>query len=140
MKNKAPLTMMEQIIMFLVFALAAALCLQAFTAANQSSKASAARDRAATCAQTTAEVLKSTGGSYEETAELLGGMVHDGSLVIYYDEDWQLTDAPEISYAVTAAPAETPQPLLAQTVVTVSDAEQTPLFTLPVGWQIGGGQ
>ena len=60
MKNKAPLTMIEQVIMLLVFTLAAALCLQAFTAANQSSKAYAARDRAATQAQSTAEALKHT--------------------------------------------------------------------------------
>ena len=140
MRNKAPLMMMEQLIMTLVFALAAALCLQAFTAANQSSKASAARDRAATCAQTTAEVLQSTGGNYEEAAKLLGGTTRNGSLVIYYDANWQLTDAPEISYVVTADPAETPQSLLAQTIVTVSNADREPLFSLPVGWQMGGVQ
>lgn len=139
MKNKAPLTMIEQVIMLLVFALAAALCLQAFTAANQSSKAYAARDRAATQAQSTAEALKHTGGDYEEAAQLMGGFLRDGSLTVCYDENWQLSDAPEITYVVTAPPADASQPFLAQTTVTVyDDAEQETLFSLPVSWQTGG--
>ena len=140
MKNKAPLTMMEQVIMLLVFALAAALCLQAFTAADRTSKTYAARDRAATAAQSAAEALKSTGGNYEEAAALLNGFVYDGELVIYYDKNWRLSDAPQIAYVVTAPVADTALPLLAQTTVTVTDADLEPLFSLPVSWQTGGGK
>ena len=46
MKSKAPLVLMEQIIMLLVFALAAAICLQAFIKADALSSASANRDKA----------------------------------------------------------------------------------------------
>lgn len=140
MKNKAPLTMMEQVIMLLVFALAAVLCLQAFTAANQTSKSHAARDRAATAAQSAAEALKATGGDYEEAADLLVGMLKDGNLTVYYDENWQIADAPEIAYVVSVPSADTSQPFLSQTTVTVSDADLEPLFSLPVCWQTGGGQ
>lgn len=140
MKNKAPLTMMEQVIMLLVFALSAALCLQAFTAANQTSKTHAARDRAATAAQSTVEALKATEGDYEAAADLTGGMLHDGDLIVCYDENWQLSDAPEIAYVVTVPPADTSQPFLSQTIVTVSHADLEPLFSLPVCWQTGGGQ
>ena len=46
MKSKAPLMLMEQMVMLLVFALAAALCLQAFVKADEISKQAEARDRA----------------------------------------------------------------------------------------------
>ena len=45
MKSKAPLMLMEQMIMLLVFALAAALCLQAFVKSEQLSSRSENRDR-----------------------------------------------------------------------------------------------
>lgn len=53
MKSKAPLALMEQMVMLLVFALAAALCMQAFVKSEEvslssdtkSSAALAARDR-----------------------------------------------------------------------------------------------
>ena len=140
MKNKAPLTMMEQVIMLLVFALAAGLCLQAFVAANQTSKTYAARDRAATAAQSAAETLKATTGNYEEAADLLGGILWEGNLTVYYDENWRLSDAPDIAYVVTAPPADLSQPFLAQTTVTVTDADLEPLFSLPICWQTGGSQ
>ena len=41
MKSKAPLALMEQLVMVLVVALAAALCLQAFTLADQISRRNA---------------------------------------------------------------------------------------------------
>ncbi len=43
MKSKAPLVLMEQIIMLLVFALAAAICLQAFIKADALSSAKIGR-------------------------------------------------------------------------------------------------
>ena len=46
MRSKAPLAMMEQMVMVLVFALAAALCLQAFVKSDRMSKEMEARDRA----------------------------------------------------------------------------------------------
>ncbi len=46
MKSKAPLVMMEQMVMILVFALAAALCLQAFVLSNSLSEQGQARDQA----------------------------------------------------------------------------------------------
>ena len=64
----------------------------------------------------------------------------DGTLLVYYDENWQLTDAPEIAYVVTVPPADSSQAYLSQTTVTVSDADLEPLFSLPVSWQTGGGQ
>ena len=54
MRSKAPLAMIEQTVMVLVFALAAALCLQVFVWCDRQSRDSAARDQAVLCAQSAA--------------------------------------------------------------------------------------
>ena len=58
MINKAPLMMMEQLIMTLVFALAAALCLRCFAWANQMRNRTERQDEAVMIAQNTVEMLK----------------------------------------------------------------------------------
>ena len=57
MKSKIPLILMEQMVMLLVFALAAALCLQAFVKSDQMSGRSHDRDRAVTLVQEMAETV-----------------------------------------------------------------------------------
>lgn len=61
MKSKASLFLMEQLVMLLVFALAAALCLGIFVRADGISRQSDRRDEAVRIAQNAAEVLKHTG-------------------------------------------------------------------------------
>lgn len=58
MKNKTSLLLMEQLVMILVFALCAALCLQCFVAADGISRETGLRDEALILAQNTAESLK----------------------------------------------------------------------------------
>ena len=58
MKNKASLILMEQLIMILVFALAAALCLQVFAKSVQIAEQTACRDAAVQMAQNGAELWK----------------------------------------------------------------------------------
>lgn len=58
MRSKASLLLMEQLVMVLVFALAAAMCLQVFLRADQISAETARRDEAAVIAQNGAELLK----------------------------------------------------------------------------------
>ena len=59
MRNKAPLALMEQLVMLLVFALAAALCLQVFVLSDQLSRRCEERDRVVVVAQNAAEIMKS---------------------------------------------------------------------------------
>ena len=61
MKSKATLFLMEQLIMILVFALAAAVCIGVFAKTNAISEDIARRDEAMIIAQNAAEILKSTG-------------------------------------------------------------------------------
>ena len=61
MRNRAFLPLMEQAIMILVFALAAALCLRTFVWADGYSARQQARDQAVTVAQNAAETLQAKG-------------------------------------------------------------------------------
>lgn len=65
MRNKASLSLMEQLVMLLVFSLAAALCLGVFARAQSVSQETVHRETAAQIAQNGAEWLKS-GGALEE--------------------------------------------------------------------------
>ena len=61
----------------LVFALAAALCLQVFVLSDKTSRRNEARDRAVLEAQNTAEELKSLRGDLAQAAGLYGGTFDD---------------------------------------------------------------
>ena len=62
---------MEQLVMVLVFALAAALCVQAFAASNRMSETAAARDRAVQIAQSAAEIMQSRGGDMSPRSSVM---------------------------------------------------------------------
>ena len=79
MRSKAPLALMEQLVMVLVFALAAALCVQAFVLSDQTSRRNEARDRAVLEAQNAAEELKSVHGDFQQMTELYGAVGMAGS-------------------------------------------------------------
>lgn len=111
MKHKASLVLMEQLVMILVFAIAAALCLQVFAKAESISQETARKDQAVALARNAAEVLKATAGD-TEAAEKLGG----GDL------------------EVTVLRREAPVPGLALAEIQVS-FEKTMLFSLETGWQ-----
>ena len=124
MRSKAPLALMEQAVMLLVFALAAALCVRIFVSADQLFRRNEARDRAVLEAQNAAETLKRSGGIIEMS----------------YDADWQPTEG-EAAYRLTTACTESPNAYLWTAEVTVSASDGTVLFTLPVAGQrqeVGG--
>ena len=77
MKSKASLFLMEQLVMVLVFALAAALCLGVFVRANEISSETARRDKAVIIAQNAAQMLKTTGDP-----ELVRQRVDSGEFVL----------------------------------------------------------
>ena len=59
-RSKSPLALMEQVIMVLVFALAAAICVEAFVKARTMSIQSRTRDRAVEICESAAEEYKAT--------------------------------------------------------------------------------
>ena len=115
MKNKASLPLMEQLIMILVFAMTAALCLQGFSAANKMSQRQEQMSRAVVLAQNAAETLKGTGGDYRAVAAISDASSADG-------------------YHLTVTPIETADPLLGSACVQVFFEEEL-IFEISVAWQ-----
>lgn len=138
MRSKAPLVMMEQMIMLLVFALAAVLCLQAFTTSREISDESICRDRAVIEAQNVAESLK-IGAGEEYFREKGAELTEDGGEILY-DAHWQSLDGGgETSQAAAYrlqmrySPAESSY--LQSAEIVIYDTAGEPLFSMPVSWQ-----
>ena len=70
--------MIEQLIMLLVFAMAAVLCLRAFFWSGNHSCQSEVRDQAVIAAQSAAERLKAAQGDLRQALVPLGGHMEDG--------------------------------------------------------------
>ena len=123
MKNKTFLPMLEQMIMILIFALAAAFCLQGFAAASRISKRQAVLTEAVVTVQNTAEILKSSQGDFELASELLGGIITTEGLQIPADD-----------YVVTACTAAEEYDLLSSAKIEVMYNTEI-LYELTVTWQ-----
>ena len=137
MKSRAPLALMEQAVMVLVFALAAALCLRAFVLADGISRRVEATDRAVLWAESAADTLKARNGDLAQAAAELGGNLDGQRWIIPLDETWQET-AGESAYTLTAQPIQSGQPLLGRTQIDVAEKNGESLFSLEVCWQEAG--
>ena len=87
MKSRAPLALMEQTVMVLVFALAAALCLRAFVLADGISRQVEATDHAVLWAESAADTLKARKGDLAQAAAELGGKLDGQRWTILLDEN-----------------------------------------------------
>lgn len=144
MKSKAPLALMEQLVMVLVFALAAALCVQAFFASDRMSRQGEARDRAVLLAQNTAEYLKEYGAEQtaQTLAQALGGTAETPERVCVYLDGGLSEDrpAPEDAAYLLRVELEDAQygGRLGRAEVSVYQAGAAePLFSIPAAWQEG---
>lgn len=124
MRSKAPLVLMEQLIMVLVFAIAAALCLRLFVTSGKLSQHYADTDMAVQVAQAEAERLKS--GKHVWSG---------GKITIPHDENWQ-PSIENIAYYLYITFSQ-PTPYLAQAHISVCTVDGEELFALPVAWQTG---
>ena len=134
MKSRAPLALMEQTVMVLVFALAAALCLRAFVLADGISRRVEATDQAVLWAESAADTLKARNGDLAQAAAELGGELDGRCWTISLDENWQET-AGEPTYTLTARPIQSDQPLLGKAQIDVAEKNGDSLFSLEVCWQ-----
>ena len=117
MKNRTSLVLMEQLIMVLVFALAAALCLNVFAAAERISRETACRDEAVLIAQNAAEILKATSGDADRVMA-------------------ELTPAAG-GFRLEIEQMDTVSPLLGEAEIRVY-LENEQIFMLRTGWQEEG--
>jgi len=122
MKNKTPLVIMEQTVMILVFAFAAAVCMQIFVCSDKLTRHNQQRDNAIIMAQNTAEMLKCSGGEAETP--------------IYYDQNWQpVSGQKNAAYQLEIIHTENEDPLLWTAIVKISRSDNELLFELPVAGQ-----
>lgn len=141
MRSKTPLALMEQVVMLLVFALAAALCIQVFVFSDQTSRYNETRDRAVLEAQNAAEALKCGDGVY--FSEMGAAINGNAGYVLAYDEEWKSVrvesdDDPDIAYQLMVFRTDSGDPYLWTAEVAVYTAEGQLLFSLPVAGQNKG--
>ena len=123
MKNKASLVLMEQLIMILVFALAAAACLRIFAWSAETSHGLQARGKAVILCQNAAEIVKASGGLEEAETEL--GAEKQGDI-------WTVPH--DRIHHMELQPLESGVPGLAQAEIRFLAGEEM-LFSLIIGWQ-----
>lgn len=123
MRNRTSLVLMEQLVMVLVFALAAALCLGVFVQADRISRQTRQRDEAVLLAQNGAEVLKSCAGDRETAVRILNGTITGEGLQVL-SRDFRM----DVEYL----PTEIAGLGKAQIRVYLEDEL---LFELQTGWQ-----
>lgn len=134
-RSKAPLSLMEQLVMLLVFALAAALCLQIFVFSGQLSRSCEARDHAVTEVQNAAEAVKLCSGNAEEYEKLLGGTSANGVLSIGFDEKWNSTETENAEYTVTVAPQPAEGSMIGTADISAQNKNGETIFSVSVSWQ-----
>lgn len=124
MRSKAPLALMEQLVMVLVFALAAALCVQVFVLSGQTSRWNESRDRALVEAQNAAEILKGLSGDYEAACAACGGQWNGTMWGISYDEQWKPAEnASQAAYHLLVTPVDSETALLGGASIAVYAAD-----------------
>lgn len=134
MKSKAPLVMMEQIVMVLIFALAAALCLQTFVLSGKISNKTKEKNSAVILAQNVAETMKQSGLSgclerYNPAWEDKGGK-------LYFDADRNLIAGEESATFILTVTYEEPEALpVWQAEISCATAEGEELVRLSVAGQ-----
>ena len=122
--------------MVLVFALAAALCLQAFVKSDSMSKESERRDRALLQAQSVMETVRHCGGDMNAAAELLGAQYPgEDKLMIDYDADWNLAGG-TMRYTLGAVRLQSGMNGLGMAEIWIRDElEDRELLRMDVSWQ-----
>ena len=137
MKSKTPLMLMEQLIMILIFALAAAWCMRLFVHAAKLAEQNEAVFQASFLAQNTAEEIKSRGGAFDELFFSEEWKQEHGVWIRAYDADWTPISESEHEgalYRLEVREEETELSGLVKVRVSVWNEEQE-LFAIPVAWQ-----
>ena len=134
MKSKAPLAMMEQIVMVLVFALAAALCLHTFVLSGKISRMTEAKNRAVVEAQNVAELIKSR-GLQQYLQEQQAEPMQEGFRV-FFDESWEKVQGEEsAAFYLDICPLNHDNEYLWRLDIAITQKGGTELIRIPVAGQ-----
>lgn len=133
MRSKAPLVMMEQIIMVLIFALASALCVQMFVLSEKLSKQTEAQNRAVLEAQNAAETIKARG--LEQYVQEQGAESVKEGFLISFDASWNKVKSEKAEYFLKICPYNSDSDYLWKMDIVVNSQEGEELFSIPVAGQ-----
>ena len=134
MRNKSKLVLIEHMVMLLVFALAAVVCLKMFALSDKMSRSYEVTDGAVLAAQNTAEILKKNGLEWlGEQPEVLH--TKENTWAILCDENWEMTEAETMVYGIVVKVSEDTEPFLWKGELIVTTAAGEELFRLPVAGQ-----
>ena len=135
-ESKAPLVLMEQVIMVLVFALVSAVCIQAFALARTTSLRMTERDHAMKVRQTLAETVKACVGDPEAVCKEIGGGIDGEQLFFYYDSDWKVVSTSADASFRMVFEKEAGDGFCKYGRITVSDTDgEREIFSMRVAWQ-----
>lgn len=138
MRNRSTLTLMEQLLMVLIFSLASALCLQVFAKAHKMSHEIEMRDAAILLAQNAAEIIKGSGGDMQQAAAWMNAEKTDDVWAVYYDENGTVVTTEEDGqFRLEWNLVETQIESLGKARINVFDLTDTAIsiFGLDVMWQ-----
>ncbi len=145
-RSKTSLLLMEQLVTLLIFALAAAVCLQVFVKADALSRDMEARDRAAVTCQNAAETVRYHGGDLEAALTQMSGADPGwrdgfGCFVNYGANGEPLVydgNPRSASYTLRAQEIDSGVPGLGKAQITYyqwNHGEMEELFSLETAWQ-----
>ena len=115
---KSSLFLMEQLIVILVFALCAAICVKIFVSSYIIASDSKDLNHALLIAESGAECYKAAAGDMGKAAHILGGSLQSGvagGLTVFYDDRWRVCADNEAAYVlriINQAPEHTLASLL----------------------------
>ena len=134
MRSKTPLVLMEQMVMVLVFAVAAAICLRVFVLTDERSRRYEEIDGAVLAAQSAAEQIKHDADAYFTA---VSAVCSGNEWTVQLDENWEPT-AENAVYRLVISYEESGSPYLWQATVKVYTGAGEELFSLPVAGQTEG--
>lgn len=123
-RSKSPLALMEQVIMVLIFALAAAICVQAFVTARSLSIQSKTKDKAMEICQNVAEEYKA-------------GQPDSAPEDVCYNEEWQV-DTKAVAYRVQYFVENENEYHICGRLVVMDEQKKKAVCQLRLAWQKGG--
>jgi hypothetical protein len=102
MRSRSTLFLMEQLIVSLVFAVCATVCVSIFVDSYIMARDAKALSSALLIARNGAESYKESGGKLASISLDLGSSaeIMDGSLTVYYDKDWHPCEQAEAVYVL----------------------------------------
>ena len=136
-RSKAPLSLMEQLIMVFVFAFAAAICLQAFVYSDRLSKDGTQKETASVRATEVIEMVKAYHGDLDKAAGKLDATSSDGTLTKEFSDDG-LRVTLETNEVTQTAGNDLHQTAKVSVVEIPEDGaqEKAPVYTVDVAWQL----